>query len=114
MDDYLASLAEEENTARLTKKQAADEATEEYLLGRLERQRNPTFPAPSIRALAAKYHVHRGMIEWRVKQMRTLQQRIEAREVDVPPAMAAFLGNMLQGMAEVRARRLRENPRATD
>lgn len=114
MRDYLVELADEENYERLAKKERADAAVEEYLLGRLERQRNPGFPALSIRDVARKYKVTRGMVEDRIEKFRRLRDRIQAGEVEeIDPRMADFLGNILHGMAEVRKRSM-DHPRATE
>ena len=99
-DNYLKELAQTENEERLARKRRADDATEEWLFRRLKASKEGT-PAPSVLAIAAQYGVTKGMIEHRVNSLRYYYA---AHKDDADP-MLSFLAEILQGMAEVQARK---------
>lgn len=91
----LAELAAEQNQRRLARKQAADHATEEYLLGQLE-ESDGGERGPSMQMCADKWGVSRGMIEKRLWRLRHHPR-------DLPPeeqGIATFLGGLLNDMAK--------------
>jgi hypothetical protein len=96
---FIADLAAHEDSARLERKQAIEDATEEYLLGRLRGQRDQTFHPLSVKDVAFKYNVKPGQIEHKIFRLRELRQReIAAGQEDA--GMLNFLGELLNSVSE--------------
>jgi len=103
-DDFLTSLAGQEDDERTRRKQAIDDATEEYLLGRLQANRDTNFHPLTVKDLAFKYGVKPGQIEHKIFRLRQYRQRqLDAGEDDA--GMLGFLGQLLNGLAEAQAER---------
>lgn len=91
----LAELAAEQNARRLARKQAAEHATEEYLLAKIEESEGGV-RAPSMQQLADKWGCSRQMIEHKLFKLRN---ELDEHPIDDPGA-ATFLGALLNDMAK--------------
>lgn len=94
----LKDLVAEENMLRLQRKQAADNATEEYLLLRLEAHKTGT-QAPSVRVVAEAWGVSQQMIEHRLFRLRQ-QQREERFDLEDADDFQRFVVDVLTGAAQ--------------
>lgn len=101
MSDFLEELAEAEYEARLRRKAAANDATEEYLLDRLRFYQNPHYKPVSVAKIALKYGVTRQMIEHRIFALR--QALIRQLEEEEDQSVVEQLGHLLNGMAAAMA-----------